>query len=552
MSTFRGSLQLLEQLPIEDAAPRATGLLSHDVPEVRAEAALVLGRMDHGEDDFAGVAIGERLVREEAPLVLVALLTAAGIIPGLEPSHVEAFLGHPDPAVRRACLVALGQLGPEIHAQLSVLLASEVSEDRAVAAGAVGDLGVGELISNVADVVEDLHARPAALTALAQLGRPAVLAMSALLDRRELPLPTRRTVITALSTIDGPEARDALMDLVEEPALGPAALTSLHRMRLAGQIGAIKPARLRTILEIEIGRGLRYSLAASRLRRNGSEARHPFVAQEFEELSVRSVHRVLRILSLSYDYSRVATVLSAIFGKDAAGRNDALELLEGTISSESGSEVMPFMEATADGFAAGRVAELLPEAASLIENPGEALAEETDWWPRALGLHLLGRDGEIHAPGRSKTSQTEDAAMIPLIEKVMILKGSQLFRNFPGPDLAGIASLADVVHLQSDDVVFEQGDEGDAFYMVVSGGIRITRGAVELAVLGSREGFGEMAILDKETRSATATAAEATTLLRIDQDSFDRLIEQNPAVARGIYRVLTQRLRSTLAQVAAG
>ena len=234
---------LLEQLAIEDAAPRATGLLSHDVPEVRAEAALVLGRMDHGEDDFAGVAIGERLVREEAPLALAALLTAAGTIPGLEPSLVEAFLGHPDPAVRRACLVALGQLGPEINAQLSVLLASDVSEDRAVAAGVVGDLGIEELMADVADVVEDVHARPAALKALAQLGRPAVMAMSALLDRRDLPVPTRRTVITALSTIDGPEARDALIDLVEEPALGPAALTSLCRMRLAGQIDAIKPAR---------------------------------------------------------------------------------------------------------------------------------------------------------------------------------------------------------------------------------------------------------------------------------------------------------------------
>ena len=41
-------------------------------------------------------------------------------------------------------------------------------------------------------------------------------------------------------------------------------------------------------------------------------------------------------------------------------------------------------------------------------------------------------------------------------------------------------------------------------------------------------------------------------MLRIDQDSFDRLIEQNPSVARGIYRVLNQRVRNTLAQVAAG
>jgi CRP-like cAMP-binding protein len=142
--------------------------------------------------------------------------------------------------------------------------------------------------------------------------------------------------------------------------------------------------------------------------------------------------------------------------------------------------------------------------------------------------------------------------VIPLIERVMILKGSQLFQHFPGSELAGIASLADVVHLESDQVVFEQGDAGDAFYMVVRGTVRIMRGSHELALLGAREGFGEMAILDQETRSATASAAEPTTLLRIDRDSFDALIEQNPSVARGIYRMLTRRLRNTLAQVAAG
>ena len=142
--------------------------------------------------------------------------------------------------------------------------------------------------------------------------------------------------------------------------------------------------------------------------------------------------------------------------------------------------------------------------------------------------------------------------MIPLIEKVMILKGSEFFRNFPGADLAGIASLAAEVNFEVGEVVFEQGDEGDAFYVVVQGAIRISRGSTELATLGPREGFGEMAILDRDTRSATATAVTASTLLRLDRDSFDRAVEQNPVVARGIYRVLTERLRNTLAQVAAG
>ncbi|MGD8289628.1 MAG: cyclic nucleotide-binding domain-containing protein, partial [Gemmatimonadota bacterium] len=90
------------------------------------------------------------------------------------------------------------------------------------------------------------------------------------------------------------------------------------------------------------------------------------------------------------------------------------------------------------------------------------------------------------------------------------------------------------------------------FFVVVQGAVRISRGQHDLATLGPREGFGEMAILDRETRSATATAKEATTLIRLDRDSFDKAVEANPVVARGIYRVLTQRLRNTLAQVAAG
>ena len=66
--------------------------------------------------------------------------------------------------------------------------------------------------------------------------------------------------------------------------------------------------------------------------------------------------------------------------------------------------------------------------------------------------------------------------MIPLIEKVMILKGSEFFRNFPGSDLGGIAALADVVYADPGEVIFEQGDEGDAFFVVVQGAIKIARG----------------------------------------------------------------------------
>ena len=213
---------------------------------------------------------------------------------------------------------------------------------------------------------------------------------------------------------------------------------------------------------------------------------------------------------------------------------------------------MPFMDIVADGMPLHRVVELLPDGKAIQRAPAEALLEGSDWWARALALHYLGRDDEVTVPGRSKDEEFEDTDMMPLIEKVMILKGSEFFRNFPGSDLAGIAALATVVHVQKDETIFEQGDDGDAFYMVVQGSVVISRGMTKLATLGTREGFGEMSILDRESRSATAVAGEDTTLLSLDRDSFDRIIEQNPVVARGVYRVLTERLRNTLAQVAAG
>jgi hypothetical protein len=313
----------------------------------------------------------------------------------------------------------------------------------------------------------------------------------------------------------------------------------------------VDPARLRSPLQSEVRRGLRYALISSTLREHGDADPIHFVAEELAGLTERSVYRVMRILTLSHDPALLETVRKALLSDDVSQRSNALELLESMLSQEESRIVIPFAEAGAEGFPRDRVAGLVATGSAMQSRPLEALLEDDDWWTRALALHALGRHAEISIPGRDP-DHTEDPDMIPIIERVMILKGSQLFRYFPGNDLAGIAALSEVVHLEKDQVVFEQGEPGDAFYMVVRGNIRIMRGSTELALLGPREGFGEMAILDQETRSATATAAEPTTLLRIDRDSFDRLIEQNPSVARGIYRMLTQRLRNTLAQVAAG
>jgi HEAT repeat protein len=544
---------LLEQLPAHDALPRVLRLLAHPTPEVRAEAARVVGGMDTPLDFPAGRVLADRLAVESDPMVVASILQALGMVGEVDVATLVPYLDHGTDEVRRAAIVALGQMGwSETEYRLRVLLASDDSWDRVLGAKAAGELGATGVLDALEPVLLDVQARSAALEAMARIGAPAIPLMSDVLARRELPLPLRRSVVSALAAVGGPEARNALVKLVDEPALGPAALTSLGRMRAAGIIDPIDAKKLRGALDGEIRRALRFAVASAAIAREASTAHDRFAAEELSALHRRSVDRVLRILALSYDPARLSVIAAGIQGESPSQRSNALELLEGTLARASVSAVMPFFEAVAEGLPPARIFELLEDAHEVDAKPTEVLARDDDWWPRAIALHLLGRDEEITTPGQSLDDDSEDEPMIPLIEKVMILKGSEFFRYFPGADLAAVAALADVVHFDKGEVIFEQDDEGDAFYVVVQGSIRITRGQTDLATLGAREGFGEMALLDRETRSATATAAEPSTLLKLDRDSFDRVVEQNPVVARGIYRVLTERLRNTLAQIAAG
>jgi len=69
---------MLEQLPAADSLPRLAKLIGHEVPEVRAEAASVFGRIDAPLDFAAGMSVASRLAEETVPYVIAALLESVG------------------------------------------------------------------------------------------------------------------------------------------------------------------------------------------------------------------------------------------------------------------------------------------------------------------------------------------------------------------------------------------------------------------------------------------------------------------------------------------
>ena len=131
-----------------------------------------------------------------------------------------------------------------------------------------------------------------------------------------------------------------------------------------------------------------------------------------------------------------------------------------------------------------------------------------------------------------------------LVEKVFILKSLSIFKDTPEHILADLAPLMQEEDYDKDTLIFREGEMGDCMYIIHHGEVKIHKGNTVLAVLKDREVFGELSLLDAETRSASATTVTACTLFSINQEPFYELIDSRPEVARGFIRILCQRLRA--------
>ena len=93
------------------------------------------------------------------------------------------------------------------------------------------------------------------------------------------------------------------------------------------------------------------------------------------------------------------------------------------------------------------------------------------------------------------------------------------------------------------DVIFKQGDDAHELYIVQSGKVQLFQGARVLETLSNDGIFGEMALIDSASRSATAVAITDAMLIPVSEDSFLSLIRNAPQFVLNVMRLLTRRLR---------
>ena len=109
---------------------------------------------------------------------------------------------------------------------------------------------------------------------------------------------------------------------------------------------------------------------------------------------------------------------------------------------------------------------------------------------------------------------------------------------------------ADSVCYDDGEIVFLKGDDGDALYGIVDGGVRITAISedgkeITLNIMQPDQFFGEIALLDAKPRTANAFAMGETLLLRIPRSRFLHFLEGSPGLAAELIGLLCERLRWT-------
>jgi signal transduction histidine kinase len=137
----------------------------------------------------------------------------------------------------------------------------------------------------------------------------------------------------------------------------------------------------------------------------------------------------------------------------------------------------------------------------------------------------------------------DSQADVLISDRVAILRNVEIFSETSDSVLKEIASFLTEVRIKQGQNIFKKGDEGDAMFIIKSGGVRVHNGNHVLSRLNAGQVFGEFALFDNESRSASVTAEESTLLLKFEQNDFFKVMVDKPEVTKGVLRKVLKRIR---------
>jgi hypothetical protein len=457
-------------------------LLDDRNPIQRAEHALVI----LASDPAAGYRLLGDLLNGDEPSTLAALEALREARPGSLAGSIMERLESSQASVRAAAARALSTC-PEAGAALVGRLVDDDAAVRLAAREALGHLGVG--------------AWPA-LTAVAASG-PDALSVEALCLAGELGAPEVPALLRDLSA--------ALLARAERTARVEARLMTHPQLDLLTQAAGEERHRLARLALRAFGQVADPDARdiAERALDSPNPAHRAGGRQLVRHALGRRGQRLARLLEPGVAGARPVTI-----GRALAAALSAEQAMVRAVAAHLTPRALPPARARA----------LLRRVSA---DPDQLVRQEVD---RAL----------------RHSAPASGGPMLTTIEKLMFLRAIPTFSMAEFETLRRVAELFVAQSFEAGEVIVTEGEPGDELYVLTEGRVLVSVGGRQVDELRARQYFGEMALFDDQPRSATVTAAEDTTVLRLERDAFYWLGRQCPDLLMGVLRVLSERLRAEM------
>lgn len=545
------AVRLVRSRGLVAAAAELEALLADEDVELAYEAALALGAVD---PERARAALSPHLATPDHPLAGAAI---AALLPA-EEGEGEAFLAlrrrleaeEAGPEHRRETVRALGKLGPSPFSGVIERFMGDmdlsVRREACLAAGESEDVA---LLPTLAGLLSDRGVRVAARRALAAYGDRAVPLLASWLDDRSLPLSLRLEIPRVLRAIGTEAASHAMLHSnIEDHAY--------LRYRIALQLSKLH----REHPEVPVARE---RLREATLRRLNAYAYYLRVFRDLEaalppgsplvralgDRLEQNLEIVFHLLQIRFaDMPLVGAWRSFALG-GPRDRAFCIELLEHLLDPALREIFVPLLEQV-HRLPAPLEGEFSPDPRRAPARMMElAVSDDVELSAIARQTALLTWPENPPVPPLTTEEEKLDAHTI---ERVFLFEGVHAFAEGDVDDLVALAQISREMHCRRGEVIYREGDEAGALYVVVEGRVICTRGGREVLRMGARDTFGQTSVLDGGRRPVTAVvASEEAHLLAIDRDDLLALISDRPELLRGIFNAVTRHLRDVLDGVGA-
>lgn len=602
-ATAAGALARLDAAPFVD---RLTKLLADPDARVRANAIEALAAAGDKElPKKIRVLVNDPSTRARVN-VMLTIAGIQGISAAEEWFPMISKLAQGDRQERATAAYALGRLPADQSMDLlSALLKDSELEIRCEAARALGRVGsprvIPPLVEQLAGPAELRHFTRHALSSIIKRedgNASRELAQMALAAERP---EIRSELAQVLGRLNDLQNIGVLIHLLKDPEwrVRWKVLKAFGRLARAGPLPENARAALFDFASDELGHFRQSLIVSASLVPQPKTRSELLLARALQEDRGNVEERVFRMLGILCGRDHMRAIFQKLQSGDARLRADALEALDSLAPKRIGRDVLALIEPAPKQKPAAPSPDEQSLLAALARHPkpwlractafflsdhsnggtldlllelcGDHdhvvretalyagwLAFSDDWRPQ-LETAAQGSDKTLseiahkliaaNPPNRSGApSATERGVpMLLIVEKVLSLESAPVFAALESEEIAALAEIALEKGFAPGEVVFEEGQPPHHLYIIVQGKVEIYRrvGTTErlIAIVGDRECFGEMAILDDEPRSATVRAIDPTTVLKIDRESFRELILDRPQISFAIFKILSSRLR---------